>query len=153
MELTYTLKKKHKIVQYEFDKEPRYMVYGGFIFSPLTYNYLAAINLTSSNFELFFFDNCRTKHIKEPVIVQYEILPHEINRGYISHGDMVKSVNGVNVIDFEHFVNLIDASTTPLTIIEFVDEDFKKIILDTKQAKESFDDIKAIYGLHTDRRL
>ena len=153
MELTYTLKKKYKIVHYEFDKEPRYMVYGGFIFSPLTYNYLAAINLTTTNFELFFFDNCRTKHIKEPVIVQYEILPHEINRGYISHGDMVKSVNGVNVVDFAHFVKLIDASTTPLTIIEFVDEDFKKIILDTKQAKESFDDIKAIYGLSTDRRL
>ena len=66
---------------------------------------------------------------------------------------MVKSVNGVDVVDFAHFVKLIDASTTPLTIIEFVDEDFKKIILDTKQAKESFDDIKAIYGLSTDRRL
>lgn len=153
MELTYTLKKKHKIVNYEFDKEPRYMVYGGFIFSPLTYNYLAAINLTSSNFELFFFDNCRAKHIKEPVIIQYETLPHDINRGYVSHGDMVKSVNGVNVVDFAHFVKLIDASNTPLTIIEFIDEDFKKIVLDTKIAKESFEEIKAIYGLNSDRRL
>lgn len=153
MELTYKLKKKHKIVNYEFDKEPRYIVYGGFIFSPLTNNYLAAINLTSSNFELFFFDNCRTKHIKESVILQYETLPHEINRGFVSHGDMVKSVNGVNVVDFAHFVKLIDASNTPLTIIEFVDEDFKKIILDTKKAKESFEEIKAIYGLSTDRRL
>lgn len=153
MELTYTLKKKHKIVNYEFDKEPRYMVYGGFIFSPLTYNYLAAINLTSSNFELFFFDNCRAKHIKEPVIIQYETLPHDINRGYVSHGDMVKSVNGVNVVDFAHFVKLIDASNTPLTIIEFIDEDFKKIVLDTKIAKESFEEIKAIYGLNSNRRL
>ena len=66
---------------------------------------------------------------------------------------MVKSVNGVNVVDFAHFVKLIDASNTPLTIIEFVDEDFKKIILDTKKAKESFEEIKVIYGLSTDRRL
>ena len=87
------------------------------------------------------------------VILQYETLPHEINAGYIAHGDMVKSVNGVNVVDFAHFVKLIDASNTLLTIIEFIDEDFKKIILDTKKAKESFEEIKTIYGLSTDRRL
>ena len=114
---------------------------------------MAAINLTSSNFELLFFDNGKTKHIKEAVILQYETLPHEINTGYIAHGDMVKSVNGVNVVDFAHFVKLIDASSTPLTIIEFIDEDFKKIILDTKKAKESFEEIKTIYGLSSDRRL
>lgn len=153
MELTYILKQKHKIVNYEYNKEPRYVIYGGFVFSPLTKNYLAAINLTSSNFELFFFDNCRTKHIKESVILQYEFFPHEINTGFVSHGDMVKSVNGVDVIDFAHFVKLIDDVSTSLVIIEFVDEDFKKIIFDTQKAKESFEDIKAIYGLSTDRRL
>lgn len=153
MELSYTLKERHKIVHTELNKEPRYIVYGGFIFSPLTNNYLAAMNLTSSNFELLFFDNGKTKHIKEAVILQYETLPHEINAGYIAHGDMVKSVNGVNVVDFAHFVKLIDASSTPLTIIEFIDEDFKKIILDTKKAKESFEEIKTIYGLSSDRRL
>jgi septin family protein len=83
----------------------------------------------------------------------YEILPHEINTGYKSNGNIVKSVNGIDVIDFAHFVKLIDASNTPLTIIEFVDEDFRKIIFDTKKAKESFEDIKATYGLSTDRRL
>ena len=66
---------------------------------------------------------------------------------------MVKSVNGVNVVDFAHFVKLIDASNTPLTIIEFIDEDFKKIVLDTNIANESIEEIKAIYGLNSDRRL
>ena len=153
MELAYTLKQKHKIVNYEYNKEPRYAIYGGFVFSPLTKNYLAAINLTSSNFELFFFDNCRTKHIKESVILQYEFFPHEINTGFVSHGDMVKSVNGVDVIDFAHFVKLIDGVSTSLVIIEFVDEDFKKIIFVKPDAIDSFEDIKAIYGLSTNRRL
>ena len=129
------------------------MIYGGFIFSPLTYNYLLPISSANVNFEFYFLENCKTKHFKEAVMMLYETLPHEINTGYKSHGDIVKSVNGVDVVNFGHFVKLIDASNTPLTIIEFVDEDFKKIILDTKKAKESFEEIKVIYGLSTDRRL
>jgi len=153
MELTYTLKQKHQIVYTEKDKEPRYLIYGGFIFSPLTSNYLATLNLSRTNFELFFFDNCRTKHIKESVILQYEFFPHEINTGFTSQGDMVKSVNGVDVVDFAHFVKLIDDVSTSLVIIEFVDEDFKKIIFVKPDAIDSFEEIKAIYGLSTDRRL
>jgi len=153
IDIAYTLKQKHRIVYSESNKEPRYLIYGGFIFSPLTYNYLLLINSSNSNFELYFLENAKTKHFKEAVMMLYETLPHEINTGYLSHGDIVKSVNGVLVEDFAHFVKLIDASSTPLTIIEFIDEDFKKIILDTQKAKESFQDIKAIYGLSTDRRL
>jgi len=149
----YILKKKHEMVRTLKGMEPRYLVYAGFVFSPLTHNYLKAINLDSSNFELFFADNCLTKHIKEPVILQYEVLEHSINSGYVAHGDVVKSVNGVLVEDFAHFVTLIDSVDTPYTIIDFIDEDYKKIVLDTKNAKENFKDIKAIYGLNRDRNL
>ena len=153
IEITYTLKQKHQTVYTEKGKEPRYIVYGGFIFSPLTNNYLSAINLISSNFDLYFSDNCRTKHIKEAVMMQYEVLPHDINIGYTAHGDLVKSVNGTLVVDFAHFVKLIDAVDSPYTTIEFIDEDYKKIIFDTQKVKESFKDIKEIYGLSSDRRL
>ena len=153
IDIAYALKQKHEIVRTEKGKEPRYLIYGGFIFSPLTYNYLLLINSSNSNFELYFLENAKTKHFKEAVMMLYETLPHEINTGYHSHGDIVKSVNGILVEDFEHFVKLIDSVVTPYTVIEFIDEDFKKIILDTQKAKESFKDIKVIYGLSTDRRL
>jgi DNA-binding transcriptional ArsR family regulator len=153
IDIAYALKQKHEIVRTEKGKEPRYLIYGGFIFSPLTYNYLLLINSSNSNFELYFLENAKTKHFKEAVMMLYETLPHEINTGYHSHGDIVKSVNGILVEDFEHFVKLIDSVVTPYTVIEFIDEDFKKIILDTQKAKESFQDIKAIYGLSRDRNL
>ena len=86
-------------------------------------------------------------------MVSYDAYSHTLFLKDTLRTESLQFSNGVNLVDFAHFVKLIDASSTPLTIIEFVDEDFKKIILDTKQAKESFDDIKAIYGLHTDRRL
>ena len=153
IDIIYTLKQKHQIVYTENDKEPRYLIYGGFIFSPLTNNYLLLLGPAKSNFEFYFMENCKTKHFKEAVMMLYETLPHEINAGYKSGGNIVKSVNGIDVIDFAHFVKLIDASNTPLTIIEFVDQDFRKIILDTQKAKKSFENIKAIYLLNTDRNL
>ena len=149
----YTLKQRYGVINVEFDAMPRYMIYGGFIFSPLTYNYLATVSYRNLFIEEFFRLSDNAKHVKESVIMQYEMLPHAINAGYKSHAEFVKSVNGIKVIDFEHFVNLIDAVVDPYTIIEFLDDDFKKVILETKKAKESFKDIQKIYGISSDRRL
>lgn len=151
--LHYTLKRKHEIVYKELTTQPRYLVYGGLIFNPVTKNYLDANNLHSGCFDFLFENNTKTQHIKEAVFMQHEMLPHAINTGYKSTMDLVKSVNGELVEDFAHFVRLIDASTGEYTTIEFINFEHKKIILNTKKAKESFDDIKAIYGLSTDRRL
>ena len=149
----YTLKQRYEIVYKEYFVQPRYLVYGGFIFSPITKNYLDANNLHSGCFDFQFENNTKTQHIKEAVFMQLEMLPHAINTGYKSSIDLVKSVNGELVEDFAHFVRLIDASTGEYTTIEFINFEHKKVILNTKKAKESFDDIKAIYGLSSDRRL
>ena len=151
--LHYTLKRKHEIVYREFTMQPRYLVYGGFIFSPITKNYLEANNLLSGCFDFQFKNNTQTQHIKEAVFLQIEVLPHVINAGYRASFDIVKSVNGELVEDFAHFVRLIDASMGEYTTIEFINFENNKVILNTKKAINSFDDIKAIYGLHTDRRL
>lgn len=151
--VNYALKQRYKVVNVEFDAMPRYMIYGGFIFSPLTYNYLASVSYRNLFVEEFFKLSDKARHVQEPVIMQFEMLPHAINAGYKSHAEFVKSVNGIKVIDFQHFVNLIDATNYSYTIIEFLDDDFKKVILETKKAKESFKDIQKIYGISSDRRL
>ena len=153
LSVPYTLKRKYEIVYKEFTTQPRYLVYGGFIFSPVTKNYLDANDLLSGCFDFQFQNNTQTKHIKEAVFLQLEMLPHTINAGYRSGGDLVKSVNGELVEDFAHFVRLIDASKEVYTTIEFINFEHNKVILNTKKAKESFEDIKAIYGLSSDRNL
>lgn len=149
----YTLKHQHQIVYKEFFVQPRYLVYGGLIFNPATKNYLEANHLHSGCIDYLFENNTKTQHIKEAVFLQLEMLPHAINTGYKSGMDLVKSVNGELVEDFAHFVRLIDASKGEYTTIEFINIENKKVILNTKKAKESFDDIKAIYGLSSDRKL
>ena len=149
--INYLLKREQTVLKYEHNTKPRYLIYGGLVFAPLTYNYTYKLKLSSS-LSFLFFHNCKTKYIKEAVIVQYEKFPNEVNSGYTPKAEIVKAVNGTRVVDFAHFVKLIDAVNTPLTTIEFIDNK-KKIILDTKRAKESFKDIKSIYELGSDRRL
>ena len=151
IDINYTLKRRVRVLKYEYNKKPRYIIYGGLVFSPLTYNYIYKLKLPMG-LSTLFFDNCRTKHIKEAVVLQYEKFPHEVNTGYTPEAEIVKSVNGVKVVDFAHFVRLLDAVDTALTVIEFIDNE-KKIILDTKKAKKSFNDIQDIYEISKDRRL
>lgn len=153
MKLNYTLKYKYNIAKEEFNTLPRYLIYGGFIFAPLTFNYIAASPYNYMKSEVFFSDLDKAKQVKEPVIMQFEMLPHAINTGYQSKGEFVKSVNGVEIIDFKHFVELIDHVITPTITIEFLGENCTKVILNTDAAKQSFEDIKKIYGISSDRRL
>lgn len=153
MKLNYTLKYKYNIAKEEFNTMPRYLIYGGFIFAPLSFNYIAASPYNYMKSEVFFSDLDKAKQVKEPVIIQFEMLPHAINVGYQSKGEFVKSVNGLDVIDFKHFVELIDEANTPTITIEFLGENCTKIILNTVAAKQSFEDIKKIYGIRSDRRL
>lgn len=154
LDIKYNLKRKHEIVYYEYFKEPRYMIFGGLLFAPLTKNYLfAKKQYTTKLFENFYELKDKAKHATEGVIVQQEKFDHSVNEGYYPYIWLVYSVNGEKVKDFKHFVKLIDESKDKYTVIDFIDLDYSKIILDTKKARESFEEIKNIYGLATDRRV
>lgn len=149
----YKLKEKYELVQKERFKEPRYLIFGGLVFSPLTENYLQEHNLDTKLFDVFYELKNEAKDIKEGVILQTEKFSHNVNEGYNPFIYLVHSVNGTKVKDFNHFVKLIDESKEKYTVIDFLDSDFTKYVFDTKKAKESFVEIKNIYGLTIDRRV
>lgn len=154
LDAIYTLKKKNEVVYYEYDKEPRYLIYGGLVFAPLTQNYLFANKLYNIKlFENFYQLKDKAKNAIEGVVLQQEKFDHSVNEGYIPGILLVHSVNNIKVKDFNHFVKLIDEVNDKYTVIDFIDLDYSKIILDTKKAKESFEEIKNVYGLSSDRRV
>lgn len=152
LNIEYTLKRKHELIKYEYNEEPRYIIFGGFSFTPLTKNYLSSHKLKSVIFDIYYEQNKETKHVKEPVAIQIEKFNHNINESYYPYIWLVKSINGQLVIDFKHLVKLLDENKEKYTVVEFWDVDYK-IILDTKEARESFNEIKNIYGLSSDRRV
>jgi len=152
LNIEYTLKRKQELIKYEYNQEPRYIIFGGFSFTPLTKNYLSSHKLQSVIFDIYYEQNKETKHVKEPVAIQVEKFNHNINESYYPYIWLVKSINGQLIVDFKHLVKLLDENKEKYTVVEFWDVSYK-IILNTKKARESFNEIKNIYGLSSDRRV
>jgi S1-C subfamily serine protease len=152
IQVEYTLKYAKPLLHKEFAREPRYIIFGGLVFSPLTKNYLGELSQANSNhYQMLFYKEAKTNERSEPVVMLQTIFPHTVNRGYYSGADVVDKVNGVTVRDFNHFVDLIDNAETEYITIDFIEK--KKVVLNAKQAKESFADLKSIYGFTNDRRV
>lgn len=64
---------------------------------------------------------------------------------------IVTKVNGIVVKNFKHFAETIDNTTDEFVVIDFVEK--TRVVLKTKEAKDSFQEIKNIYGLKSDRRV
>ncbi len=147
----YTIKKTESLIKREFDKEPRYLIFGGLTFTPLTKNYLLAIGRNSSGIDNLFYHKDKSKEFDEAVVWMQDNFPHKVNRGYSSQGYIVETVNGIKVRNFNHFVSLIDSLSTQFVVIDTMEKE--KIILNVKEARKSFEDLRKIYRLNSDRAL
>jgi S1-C subfamily serine protease len=150
MLIEYTLKRVEPLIRREFGKEPRYIIYGGFIFTPLTDNYLRRIYKSSSGLNMLFYQKRKTADYDEPVVSLSTIFPHEVNRGYFPVSNVLERVNGIKIKNFKHLVNILNNMSDEFTIFEFLEK--RKVILNTKDAKKSIKDILDIYGIKSDRR-
>lgn len=147
----YTVKRTEPLIKKEFAKEPRYLIFGGLAFTPLTKNYILAIGSNTSGINKLFYHKDKSKEFDEAVVWMQNNFPHEVNRGYSSQGYVVETVNGIKVKNFKHFVFLIDNLNTEFVVIDTMEKN--KIILNVKEARKSFEDLKRIYRLNSDRML
>ena len=93
----------------------------------------------------------KTNDITQRVVWLQKIFPNKVNRGYFSNGYIVSKVNGITIKDFNHFVNILDTTNDEYVVIDFIEN--AKVVLKTKEARDSFEQIKTNYGLKSDRRV
>ncbi|WP_418186647.1 trypsin-like peptidase domain-containing protein [Aliarcobacter lanthieri] len=147
----YKIKQSKKIIPKEFNIPSRYLIFGGFVFSPFSLNTINDYGMDSSIANHLYIERKKSKEKSELVFLQPTIFSHKVNRGYKDIGDFVDKINGVNIVDFKHFVKFLDDTKDEYLQIEFINKE--KIILKIKEAKDSFEEIKEIYGLAKDRKL
>ena len=147
----YKIKYSKPLIPYEFDTELEYFVFGGLTFTPLTSNYLIKLGAKSNIVNSVIYKEERTNERTQRVIWLQKTFPNKINRGYYSGAYIVTKVNGITIKDFNHFVNIIDTTKDEYVVIEFIESG--KVVLKTKEARDSFQEIQNIYGLKSDRRV
>lgn len=149
--IEYPLKKVVPLINREFGKEPRYIIYGGFVFAPLTKNYLSSIYSSSGGLNMLFYQKNKTVDYQEPVVSLQTIFPSEVNRGYYSASYVLVEVNDIKIKNFKHLVSVLDNMTDEYTVFKFLEK--TKVVLKTQDAKKSLDRIMKLYYLKSDRRL
>ena len=146
----YKIKRLQNLVYAEYDKTPRYIIYAGLVFSPITQNYLSKVAETK-DLEMFFYNFNKNENLEEAVVLLQDSFPHNVNKGYKSEILILNLLNGIKIRNFNHLIELLDNTNIEFIKFEFLENQI--IILNTKEAKKSFEDIKKTYSLNYDRKL
>lgn len=138
--IDYKLKYSKKLIHHEFNTKPRYFIFGGLVFTPITRNYLQSIGLKQYEINMLFYQQKRTKKLEEPVAWMQTKFLNDINSGYTSKVEIVNRVNNIKVKSFRHFVSLIQNSKRKYVVISFLNH--QRIVLEKEEAIKGFSKIK-----------
>lgn len=128
-------KKDLRMRRWMYDAKPDYFVYGGFVFTTVSLDYLIA---SQAEFHDKVFGD-KTFADDEPVAISFCFADAGIE-GYIGvSGSLVRSVNGVKVRNLRHLVELVEACKDGFVCIglDCGEEWDVKVIVDAKVMRET----------------
>ena len=149
--LTLSLNKTRKdfllVPNEQYDKRPKYFIFGGIVFSTLTKNFLNAFD-DAANELTVELSNWPTKEKKE-VVIALKVLPADINEGYHDVNSWeVSEVNGNKFKDLNELYYLVTTSADPY--VTFKNKNGYEVVIDRKKAKESHKHILSTYNIKKD---
>lgn len=138
-----------------YDARPRYFIYGGIVFTPVTSNYIAqwAPNDIPTSLRYLRDYVLPSEDRTEAVVIAF-ILPDEVNEGYHEfRGIIVDSVNGRKI---SRLGDLVEAFKRPINGLQVIKEDpvtdfAGEIILDAARADAAGPEILAVHRIPADR--
>jgi hypothetical protein len=141
----------------QYDVRPSYFVYGGLVFSPLSFNYLLAWGAdwdedAPYNLLTWFIDGRLTRKGEE-VVVAIKVLPSDVNAGYEKFvNERIVEVNGKKILNLRDLVQAVEAGS-PEPYVVFKSASNKTIVLDRKEVEEEQGEILATYEIPNDRSV
>ncbi len=133
-----------------YDVEPKYYIYGGYVFSPLTRNRLMRTSASLPKLREMASEWATDE--REEVVILLKVLPAEINRG--DHTFSLWTVDKVNsrkYKDFKEFLQIINDFKGEYLILE--DAEGVMIAIDRKEAEAVEETILKRYSIKSSKRL
>ena len=144
----------------QFDVEPRYFVFGGLVFTPLSLDYLRDAGREGSeaaagelNYELFFRNREEPELAREEPVVLSSVLTDAVNANFITRGRvLVDRINGIRIEKVADVIRAFTTSTNTHDVIEFGKRGTFET-LDHAEAVRANNKILKTYGITQDRHL
>jgi S1-C subfamily serine protease len=151
---------KDQVQGNQYDVLPRYYIFGGLVFTPLSLDYLKTLGQNWSEVagrELIY--ELAYRHIEDPdhwrpeSVVLASILDHPVNANFTTRGEtMVDKINGMRIERLSDVPKAFAATTGPDAIIEFLpDHHFEVIRKD--DAEKAMPEILNNYSVPAQSRL
>ncbi len=100
---------------------------------------------------MLFYEKDKTEDYTEAVVSLSTVFPSKANRGYSIASYVLMKVNGIKIKNFRHLVKILDSMEDEFTVFEFLEK--KKVVVNTKEAKDDLGRVMKIYNLKSDRRV
>ncbi len=145
---------------YQYDSLPRYLVYGGLVFTPLSLDYLRTlgrntpeISIGESYYELYYRKFEDPAHARPEPIVLASVLADAANANLRVRGRaLVNQINGIPIQKLEDVVRAVESCTNDFDLIEFLPHHTFEA-LDRAEVAKANPKILKTYGIAKDRRL
>lgn len=132
----------------EYDRQPTYFIYGGFVFMPLNQDVLDSLDPVPPALAALSREAPNKK--RNEVVLMTKVLPSDINKDYHHAGNiMVEKVNGEKVTSFIDFFDRVQSSNGKFLQLE--SEDGFQIVIDRDEANNKQPSILMRYGITKDR--
>jgi S1-C subfamily serine protease len=134
----------------EHDVMPRYFIFGGYVFTPLTRNLL--VNNRSALLNLRLAASKWATNEKDEEVLLLKVLATETNRGDHSFSLwMVDKVDGKSFKDFKEFLELVKSSENKYVVFENLDG--VKVAVDKEEAMRIEETILKRYSIKSSQRI
>jgi S1-C subfamily serine protease len=149
----------------QYDEPPRYFIYAGLIFTPLSANYLETFGdpgrdylwkgLAELTYQLYHLDTEAPGAVRPEPVVLSGILPHAVNADLALRGRvLVNRINGVRIERLEDVRRALLENHGARHLIEFNTPEHGMLeALDRAAASAAHAEILRIYGIVSDQRL
>ena len=158
--LPVTVYKADAAAGYQFSSPPRYFVYGGLVFTPLSLDYVRSQGRSSSDsannelyYELYYRRYETPEKARPEPVVLATVLADEVNANVnVRSRVLVDKINGVRIEKIEDVIRAFDSSTNAYDLVEFLPRHNQEALVRADVAKANAAILKT-YGLAADRRL
>jgi S1-C subfamily serine protease len=145
---------------YQYDALPRYLVYGGLVFTPLSVDYLRTLGRNTPEmsfgeafYELYYRKYEDPTNARPEPIVLASVLADSVNANVRVRGrSLLDRVNGIRIQQLEDVVRAFETATNGFDLIEFVPHHTFET-LDRAEVAKANSRILKTYGISKDRRL